>query len=64
MTTSVFAFIRKRIDEDIEKQSEAVTRGHLEYGEYKRVCGVIFGLKIARDILIDSEKKWENDDED
>jgi hypothetical protein len=64
MSTSVFAFVRKCIDEDIEKQSEAVIRGQLEYGEYKRVCGVIFGLKIARDILIDSEKKWENDDED
>lgn len=64
MNTSVTAFIRKHIDEDIEKQSEAVTRGHLEYGEYKRVCGVIFGLKIARDILLDVEKKLENDDDE
>jgi hypothetical protein len=64
MNTSVTAFIRKYIDEDIEKQSEAVIRGHLEYGEYKRVCGVIFGLKIARDILLDVEKKLENDDDE
>jgi hypothetical protein len=64
MSTSVFAFVRKYIDEDIEKQSEAVIRGQLEYGEYKRVCGVIFGLKIARDILIDTEKKWENSDDE
>lgn len=64
MNTSVTAFIRKYIDEDIEKQSEAVIRGHLEYGEYKRVCGVIFGLKIARDILLDVEKKLENDNDE
>lgn len=64
MSTSVTAFIRKYIDEDIEKQSEAVIRGQLEYGEYKRVCGVIFGLKLARDILLDVEKKLENDDDE
>jgi hypothetical protein len=64
MTTSVFAFIRKYLDEDIEKQSEAVIRGQLEYGEYKRVCGVIFGLKLARDTVMDVEKKLESGDDE
>ena len=64
MSVSVFAFIRRYIDEDIEKQSEAIVRGQLEYGEYKRVCGVVFGLKLAKDILADAEKKMESADDE
>jgi hypothetical protein len=64
MSTSVIAFIRKYIDEEIEAQSSAIVRGHLEYGEYKRVCGVVFGLKLAQDILTDVEKRMENADDE
>lgn len=64
MSTSVITFIRRYIDEDIEKQSEAIVRGQLEYGEYKRVCGVVFGLKLARNILADVEAKMESADDE
>ena len=42
---------------------EALIQGKLEEGEYKRLCGALQGLDLAKNHIKDLAKRLERDDE-
>lgn len=55
--------LTKQLDEKVEQLKEAVANGNLEYVEYKKTCGEIRGLLIARGYILDLKDRLENSDE-
>jgi hypothetical protein len=54
----------KQLDDKIAMLKEAVILGNYErFEEYKRSCGEIRGLLIARGYALDLKEKMENSDE-
>jgi len=53
----------KQLDDKIEQLKEAVVNGNLELTEYKKACGEIRGLLIARGYILDLKDRMENSDE-
>jgi len=54
----------KQLDDKIAQLKEAVILGNYEkFEEYKRSCGEIRGLLIARGYALDLKEKMENSDE-
>ena len=41
---------------------ETLTQGSLEHGEYKRLCGALQGLDLARNHIKDLAKRMEQDE--
>jgi hypothetical protein len=61
---NAFEVIVKEIDEKVQQLSEYVSSGNAtSYEEYKRTCGEIRGLLIARGYTLDLKKRMENSDE-
>lgn len=58
-----FEVLTKQLDERVEQLKEAVANGNLEYMEYKKTCGEIRGLLIARQYILDRKKVLEDSDE-
>lgn len=59
-----FEVLVKQLDEKIEQLSEYVSSGNAtSYEEYKRLCGEIRGLLIARGYTLDLKKRMESSDE-
>jgi uncharacterized protein YaaR (DUF327 family) len=58
-----FEVLTKQLDEKIEQLKESVVNGNLEYVEYKKLCGEIRGLLIARGYILDLKDRLENSDE-
>jgi uncharacterized protein YaaR (DUF327 family) len=53
----------KQLDEKLEQLKEATATGTFEtFEEYKRVCGEIRGLLIARGYVLDMKDRVENND--
>jgi len=42
---------------------EALVQGKLDEGEYKRLCGALQGLELAKNHIKDLAKRLERDDE-
>ena len=42
---------------------ETLTQGKLNEGEYKRLCGALQGLELAKNHIKDLAKRLERDDE-
>ena len=42
---------------------ETLTQGKLNEGEYKRLCGTLQGLELAKNHIKDLAKRLERDDE-
>ena len=42
---------------------EAIVQGNLDEGEYKRLCGALQGLELAKNHIKDLAKRLERDDE-
>jgi len=56
--------IVKEIDEKVQQLGEYVSSGNANsFEEYKRLCGEIRGLLIARGYTLDLKKRMENSDE-
>jgi uncharacterized protein YaaR (DUF327 family) len=54
----------KQLDEKIAQLKEAVVVGNYEkFEDYKKSCGEIRGLLIARGYVLDLKDKLENSDE-
>jgi hypothetical protein len=54
----------KQLDEKISQLKEAVIIGNYEnFEDYKKSCGEIRGLLIARGYVLDLKDKMENSDE-
>jgi len=59
-----FEVLIKQIDEKIEQLQEFISSGRPEtFEEYKRLCGEIRGLLIARGYTLDLKNRMENSDE-
>ncbi len=58
-----FEVLTKQLDEKVEQLKDAVVNGNLEYEEYKKACGEIRGLLIARGYILDLKDRLENSDE-
>ena len=58
-----FETLTKQLDDKVEQLKDAVANGNLEYMEYKRTCGEIRGLLIARGYILDLKDRLENSDE-
>jgi hypothetical protein len=55
----------KQIDEKIAQLKEAVTTGNFEvFEEYKRTCGEIRGLLVARGYALDLKDRLEKADDE
>ena len=56
--------IISKINEQVESINEAITSGRpATFDEYKRLCGEVRGLFLARDIVKDLKKQMENLDD-
>lgn len=58
-----FELLTKQLDEKVEQLKEAVANGNLEYMEYKKTCGEIRGLLVARGYILDLKERLENSNE-
>jgi len=59
-----FEVLIKQLDDKIAQLKEAVVVGNYEkFEDYKRSCGEIRGLLIARGYVLDLKDKLENSDE-
>lgn len=58
-----FEVLTKQLDERADQLKDAVANGNLEYMEYKKTCGEIRGLLIARQYVLDLKDRLENSDE-
>lgn len=53
-----------QLDEKIEQVKEAVTNGNFDkFEDYKKTCGEIRGLLIARGYVLDLKDRMEKTDE-
>jgi uncharacterized protein YaaR (DUF327 family) len=53
----------KQLDEKLEQLKEATATGTFEtFEEYKRICGEIRGLLIARGYVLDMKDRVEDND--
>jgi len=58
-----FEVLTKQLDDRVEQLKDSIASGNLEYVEYKKLCGEIRGLLIARGNILDLKDKLENSDE-
>lgn len=59
-----FDVLISEITEKVEQLQEFLAQGRAEsYEEYKKVCGEIKGLLIARGSALDLKQRMENSDE-
>ena len=59
-----FEVLIKQFDEKIGQLKEAVVLGNYErFEDYKKTCGEIRGLLIARGYVLDLKDKLENSDD-
>ena len=55
--------LEKKLNEHEQDMTTALVRGGIkDFGEYQRICGVIYGLNLARLDIQDLRQKMENDD--
>ena len=55
--------LEKKINEHEQNMTTALIRGGIkDFGEYQRICGVIYGLNLARLDIQDLRQKMENND--
>jgi hypothetical protein len=59
-----FEVLVQQLDEKAQQLQEAVSTGRAEtFEEYKKTCGEIRGLLIARGYVLDLKQKMENSNE-
>ena len=59
-----FDVLVDQIDEKVDQLQQAVASGRAEtFEEYKRTCGEIKGLLVARGYILDLKDKMETSDE-
>ena len=56
--------LEKKLNEHEQDMTTALVRGGIkDFGEYQRICGVIYGLNLARMNIQDLRQKMESRDE-
>ena len=64
MSTELLKYLSNRIQEEMEVIKEDLAKGKAkDHGDYKHACGVIRGLLVANNILIETSERMRQDDE-
>lgn len=64
MAQTAFELLVSQIDEKVQQLQEHLATGNVaSFEEYKRTCGEIKGLLIARGYTLDLQQRMENSDE-
>ena len=56
-------YLDSKLQEERVLIVEAVVQGKLDEGEYKRLCGALQGLELAKNHIKDLAKRLERDNE-
>ena len=55
--------LEKKINEHEERMTGSIIRGNVkDFAEYQKICGIIYGLNLARFDIQELRQKTENDD--
>ena len=55
--------LEKKINEHEERMTGSIIRGNVkDFAEYQKICGIIYGLNLARLDIQELRQKTENDD--
>ena len=64
MNSQVLEYLIKRCHEEESRLAETLGQGLAkDHADYRHQCGIIRGLAMARQMLIDVAERMENDDE-
>jgi hypothetical protein len=61
--TNALSYLESKLEEERTLIVEALIQGKLDEGEYKRLCGALQGLELAKNHIKDLAKRLERDDE-
>lgn len=61
--SNALSYLEARLGEERILIVETLIQGKLDEGEYKRLCGALQGLDLARNHIKDLAKRLERDDE-
>ena len=61
--SNALEYLESKLQEERTLIVEALIQGKLDEGEYKRLCGVLQGLDLAKNHIKDLAKRLERDDE-
>ena len=61
--TNALSYLESKLQEERTLIVEALIQGKLDEGEYKRLCGALQGLDLAKNHIKDLAKRLERDDE-
>ena len=56
-------YLESKLQDERTSIVEALVQGKLNEGEYKRLCGALQGLELAKNHIKDLAKRLERDDE-
>ena len=56
-------YLESKLQDERTSIVEALIQGKLNEGEYKRLCGALQGLELAKNHIKDLAKRLERDDE-
>lgn len=64
MSTELLKYLSKKIQEEQDVLIKDLGLGSAkDHGEYKYACGIIRGLMIANNIIIETSERMDNSDE-
>ena len=61
--SNALEYLDSKLQEERTLIVETLIQGKLDEGEYKRLCGALQGLDLARNHIRDLAKRLERDDE-
>ena len=61
--SNALGYLTEKLDGERILIVETLVQGKLNEGEYKRLCGALQGLELAKNHIKDLAKKLERDDE-
>ena len=61
--SNALEYLDSKLQEERTLIVEALIQGKLDEGEYKRLCGALQGLDLAKNHIKDLAKRLERDDE-
>ena len=60
-----FEVLVQELDREVTSKRDWVASGQaVDYADYKRICGEIHGLLLARQEILDLKRKMENSDDE
>lgn len=64
MNNEMLRYLAEKINEEIKHMSEDMALGKAkDFGDYKYACGIIRGLMMTTNIIMETAERMENDDD-